>query len=184
MAEILDFKKINNAQIIKRLKQGEIFIFPTDTVYGLGCNALKPASVEELKKVIMKKTPFSVIAPNKEWIYSNLRVQNKNYVKKLPGPFTFIMQKKGRALSRNLNVEGNKLAVRIPNHDFAKLVTRAGIPFVMLNVFSNGKPVRDIGKIPWYIKRKVDVILDDGFLGGHPSSIIDLSEKIAKIIRL
>ena len=184
MSEVLDFKKINKTKVIKRIKQGEIFIFPTDTVYGLGCNALKSASVSELQKVIRKKTPFSVIAPNKEWIYKNLKVRNKNYVKRLPGPFTFIMQKKGRSLSRNLNVEGDRLAVRIPNHSFSKLVGKAGVPFVMLNVFSGKRPVRDIKKIPWQIKRKVDVILDDGFLGGHPSSIIDLSNEIAKIIRL
>ena len=81
-------------------------------------------------------------------------------------------------------MEGDRLAVRIPDHNFSKLVSKAGIPFVMLNMFSGKRPVRDIKKIPWHIKRKVDITLDDGFLGGHPSSIIDLSNDIAKIIRL
>lgn len=184
MSEILDFKKIKKAQIIKRIKQGEIFVFPTDTVYGLGCNALKSSSVSELQKIVGKKPPFSIIAPNKAWIYKNLKVANKNYIKRLPGPFTFIMKKKGRALSRNLNLEGDRLAIRIPDHDFSKLISKAGVPFVMLNIFSRRKPVRDAKRVPWTVKRKVDVILDDGFLGGHPSSIIDLTGDIARIIRL
>ena len=181
MAETLDFKKLNKKDIVKRIKQGEIFVFPTDTSYGLGCNALKPNSIESLRKI--SNVPFSIIAPNKTWINKNLKVHNKNYIKKLPGPFVFIMKKKGRPVSKNLNFSNDKLAIRIPDHSFSDIVKKANVPFVMLNIFNSGRVVRDINNLPWIVKRKVDIILDDGFLGGHPSSIIDITEEIAKIIR-
>ena len=128
--------------------------------------------------------PFSIIAPNKEWIYKNTKILNKNYIKKLPGPFVFIVEKKGRSLSRNLHFSDERIAVRIPDHEFSDLINKANVPFVMLNIFNNKKAVRSIDKIPWGIKRKADIILDEGFLGGHPSSIIDITNKVAKIIRV
>ena len=54
----------------KKLKEG-IFIIPTDTVYGLSCNAKSPKLVENLRKIKKSKQPFSVIAPSKKWIYEN-----------------------------------------------------------------------------------------------------------------
>ena len=79
-------------QIEKAIKSGAVIIYPTDTVYGIGCNAKLKESVKrvrELKKQFDR--PFSVIAPSIEWIEKNLE-SKKEVRDKLPGPYTFILK--------------------------------------------------------------------------------------------
>lgn len=185
MNSIINFKEINKKEIINKIKSGELFVYPTDSVYSLGCNALKAASVQEIKKISKKEEnkPLSVIAPSKEWIYKNLKVSNKSYVQKLPGPFTFILEIKKRATARNVNLGWKTLGVRIPNHPFMELIRSANVPFITtsLNIDEN-KPVRNIKQIPNYIKKKVGLIIDDGYLPNYVSTVIDLTHVPPKIV--
>ncbi|MCD4759843.1 threonylcarbamoyl-AMP synthase [archaeon] len=186
MPEIIDFKDIDAKEIVKRMKAGEIFIYPTDTVYGIGCNAMKSGSVAEIRKIKRRNDdkPMSVIAPSKKWIYDNFEVNKKGYIQTLPGPFTFILNIKNRCVARNVNPKGGSLGVRIPYHAFTRLVKRANIPFITTSVnFSGRKPIREIKDISRAILRNVDVVIDDGFLHNHPSTLIDLTEEMAKIVR-
>ncbi|MFH1376757.1 MAG: L-threonylcarbamoyladenylate synthase [Candidatus Woesearchaeota archaeon] len=184
MPEIIDFKDINKNDIIKRIKAGEIFIYPTDTIYGIGCNALKPASVQLIKDIKKREDrPFSIIAPSKEWINKNLKVPNKSYIQKLPGPYTYILEIKKRATARNVNPGYKTLGVRIPNHPFTNLVKSANVPFITTSVnLSEQKPIRSIKEIPRSIKKKVDIIIDNGYLPNYPSTIIDLTHTPPKLI--
>lgn len=186
MPEIIDFNDVNAKEIVKHMKAGDIFIYPTDTVYGLGCNALKSGSVAEIRRI--KKSsdekPLSVIASSKKWIYDNFEVNKKSYVQTLPGPFTFILNMRSRCVARNVNPGGENIGVRIPFHAFTRLVKRANIPFITTSVnFSGGNPVREIKDIPRAILKHVDFVVDGGYLPNHPSTIIDLTGDMARIIR-
>jgi len=86
-------------------KKGKVFIYPTDTIYGLGCDALKEKAVEKIIRMKERKNkPMSIIAPNKEWIKENC-ILNKNaekWMKKLPGKYTLIMNLKNKKSISNL----------------------------------------------------------------------------------
>jgi tRNA threonylcarbamoyl adenosine modification protein (Sua5/YciO/YrdC/YwlC family) len=185
MPELINFDEINKADIVRRIKAGEIFIYPTDTIYGLGCNALKQGAVQLIKEIKRRDDkPLSVIAPNKQWINKNLEVNNKHFVRKLPGPYTYIMKIKKRGVARNVNPGLKTLGVRIPNHPFTDLIKKAGVPFITTSVNLSGRaPVRDLSKVPKSILKRVDVVVDDGFLHNYPSTLIDLTGEIPKIIR-
>ena len=185
MPEIVNFDEIKKADIVKRIKQGEIFIYPTDTIYGLGCNALKQGSVQLIREIKKRDNkPLSVIAPNKQWIYKNLKVNNKHFIKKFPGPYTYILEIKKRGVARNVNPGSKTLGVRIPDHPFTNLIKMANVPFITTSVKLSGKkPVRDLSKIPKEILKKVDIMIDNGFLHNYPSTVIDLTGKIAKIVK-
>jgi tRNA threonylcarbamoyl adenosine modification protein (Sua5/YciO/YrdC/YwlC family) len=185
MPDIYQFTEINKSEIVRRIKQGEIFIYPTDTVYGLGCNALKQGSVQIIKQIKERDNkPLSVIAPNKQWIYRNFKVNNKHFIQKLPGPYTYILEIKKRCVARNVNPGLKTLGVRIPNHEFTNLIKRSNVPFITTSVNISGKkPIRDLSKIPRKILKYVDVIIDDGYLHNYPSTIIDLTSEIAKIVK-
>ncbi|MBS3172119.1 Sua5/YciO/YrdC/YwlC family protein [Candidatus Woesearchaeota archaeon] len=183
MVEFVDFDKIDVEDIVNRIRQGEIFIYPTDTVYALGCNALKPASVAAIRQIVHSK-PLAIIAPNKKWIFENLIVNKKSYIQTLPGPFTFILTMKKRCVARNVNPGHDNLGVRIPYHAFTRLVQKADVPFVIVNISSiNEKPIRDIKKVSRLILKKVNVAINDGFLTNHVSTIIDITEDMAKIVK-
>jgi L-threonylcarbamoyladenylate synthase len=182
--KVVKFNKIREREIINQIKKGSIFIYPTDTVYGLGCNALNNESVKKIRSIKQSKKPFSIIAHDKQWIYRNFEVK-RQYIQRLPGPFTFILRQKKRMFSYEVNLGLESLGVRIPNHPFTKLIQKTKVPFITTSVNKTGnKHILSVNKIPKYISKNVDYIIDSGELGNNPSVIIDLTSKIAKIIRL
>ncbi len=180
MPDYINFKDLDET-IIKRIKSGDIFIHPTDTIYGLGCNALIEESVNRIREIKKSDKPFSVIAPNKQWIYKNLEVKNKNYIKKLPGPYTFVLKTKKKIVAKNINLGMKTLGIRIPDHNFTRFIK---VPFVTTSVNLTGKkPIIDIKNISRKILDNVDIVIDDSILDNKPSTVIDLTEKIPKILR-
>ena len=186
MVEIIPLQEIDEKYLIERVEAGDIFIYPTDTVYGLGCNAVNSNSVLDLKAIKKRDSnkPLSVIAPSKKWIYDNFEISKKSYVQTLPGPFTFIFNVKKNSVSREVNPGKNTLGVRIPHHPFTRLIQRAKIPFITTSVNLSGKrPIREIKNIPKSILKKVDFVIDGGFLHNQPSTIIDLTQEMPKIVK-
>jgi L-threonylcarbamoyladenylate synthase len=172
-------------RVISEMAKGSVFIYPTDTIYGLGCNALSLEAVEMIRQIKGTGNPFSVIAPSMEWIEENLVVKFPGYLKKmLPGPYTLIMEKKDPAFLKEASPTST-LGVRVPDHDIVTLVGEAGVPFVTTSVNISGYPyTRRIKDTPEEILEGVDVIIDSGPISGKPSRIMDLTgEKPAEIER-
>jgi L-threonylcarbamoyladenylate synthase len=164
----------NKKEIIKLIKKGKIFIYPTDTIYGLGCNAYKKSSVKRIKKIKKreKDKPLSIIAPSKKWILKNLKVKEEFLNKYLPGKYTLILKKKNSKFLEYVSKK-NTLGIRIPDNKFTKLIEEAEVPFITTSVnISKRKPIIDLREISDEILRKVDVIINSGKLSGRPSDLI------------
>ncbi len=185
MPKIIKLGKIKEKEIIKAIKQGQIIIYPTDTIYGIGCDALNTESVLRIRMIKNREVdkPFSIIAPSKQWIIKNFEV-NPAYIERLPGPFTFLLRtKKERLVSNHVTSNANVLGVRIPDHPFTKVIQKAKIPFITTSVNQSGEQlISDIKKIPDKIAKQVNLIIDGGILNNKPSTIIDLTGKIPRII--
>jgi len=176
-------KKIN--EITAEDLKTKIIVYPTDTVYGVGCNALDSALVDkvcEIKKRDRGK-PISVIAPSKEWILRNFACAEGAIDKYLPGAYTLVLKKKNPGFLKGVSV-GNSVGVRIIMHDFQNVVSLVGVPFVTTsaNVSGDESPT-SFGRISEEVKNKVDVLIDGGKLSGKPSKVIDLTEDKERIIR-
>ena len=158
-----------------------IFVYPTDTIYGIGCNALSKEAVGKIRKAKERiKNPFSVIAPSKEWIKENCIV-NKNaeeWIAKLPGPYTLVLKIKKKCVAENVAPGLKSLGVRIPNHWFSNFVHEIGIPIVTT---SANKAQQDfmtsLEDLDSDIACKVDFVIYEGEKKGKPSRIIDLTDK-------
>ncbi|MEA3378595.1 MAG: L-threonylcarbamoyladenylate synthase [Nanoarchaeota archaeon] len=183
MAEIIKIGDINPKYIIERIKEGDVFIYPTDTIYGLGCNALDSKAVNRIRDIKKRNDkPFSVIAPSKRWILDNFKIK-KAYVDKLPGPFTYVMKAKKKNLVCKEVAKGT-IGVRIPDHPITKLIQKSKMPFVTTSVnLAQKKPYLKIKKISNKIKKKVDIIIDNGDLDNSPSTVFDFTEEFPRIIR-
>ncbi|HII71693.1 TPA: Sua5/YciO/YrdC/YwlC family protein [Candidatus Woesearchaeota archaeon] len=164
------------------IKEGAVFIYPTDTLYGIGCNAKKPGPVRAIREVKgRERGPFSVIAPSKEWIRENCRVVGR-WLDRLPGAYTLIMKMKKRCVSTE--VSRGSLGVRMPKNWFAGVVEEAGVPIVTTSVNRHGeRPLVSLKKVPQDIKSVVDFAVDDGLISGRPSTLVVLTGKKAKIIK-
>ena len=185
MPKIMQMGTLKEREIVKEIKKGAIFIYPCDTIYGLGCNALNEASVRRLREIKQRSDkPFSVISQSKKWILRNFEAR-KSYVNRLPGPYTFVMRPKKRNLLSDEVTRGNgTVGVRIPDHPFIKVIQKAKVPFVTTSVnFAGQRPATDVSKIPSEIVNSVDYIIGDIVLDNAPSTIIDLTGLIPRIIK-
>ncbi len=165
--------------------KGKIFVYPTDTIYGIGCDATNDTSVLKIRKIKNRdKKPFSIIAPSKKWIFQNFEVKHKDLLNKLPGPFTFVMKLKNKsAISKHVSYT-DKVGIRIPNNSFTRKVQRSGKPFVTTSVNVSGEPhLVNPSKIKANIYQKIDILVDEGNLSGKPSTVFDLTENKPKILR-
>ncbi len=169
-----------SAETIERLKK-EIFIYPTDTIYGIGCDATNEELAEKIRKIKKRDDkPFSVIAPSKEWILKNFKTDKETLEQYLPGPYTLILEKIEKDFLNWISA-GEFIGVRIPAHNFTRKLQRLKIPIVTTSVNLSGeKFANSIGEINPIILQKVDLVIDGGFLSGKPSTLIKNGEIIKR----
>ncbi|MBU0628628.1 MAG: threonylcarbamoyl-AMP synthase [Nanoarchaeota archaeon] len=179
-----DEVEVNKQVILEVAKNGAVFIHPTDTIYGLGCNALREDCVEEVRRIKERPdTPFSVIAPSKQWIKENCVVSHEaeKWIKKLPGPYTLILKSKN-TVAKNIAPGLDSLGVRIPEHWFSKVVEELGFPVVTTSANkSGGDFMTSLDNLDDGIKPKVEFVIYEGEKHGRPSNIIDLTGQEVKV---
>jgi L-threonylcarbamoyladenylate synthase len=165
----------------EKIKEGKIFIYPTDTIYGIGCDATNINSVEKIKELKGrdKDKPLSVIAPSIEWIEENL-VVDCEFGKYLPGPYTPILKKKNPDFLKHVSI-GDSLGVRIPACDFTKEIETAGVPFITTSVNLSGEPFAvSLKDVKEEIKKKIDIFVDSGELNGRPSTLVINGQEVKR----
>jgi L-threonylcarbamoyladenylate synthase len=167
---------LNHKEKIKKdILKGAIFIYPTDTIYGIGCNALDNKAVNKIRELKSRATnPFSIIAPGKKWIKDNCIISDENWLNNLPGAYTLIMEMKSKkAVSSHVNPGIKTLGVRIPDNWFSKIVEEIGVPVVTTSVNKTGEPyMTTIEDIDEDIKHAVDYIFYEGEKDGKPSTLV------------
>ncbi len=171
---------ISDERIVSWVLEGKVFIYPTDTVYGLGCDATNESAVQRIREIKGSTKPFSVVAPSKQWIRKYCRYGKE--LEKLPGPYTFLYTSTAQVACNN---HSGILGIRLPAHPFTAYIAQAGVPFVTTSVNRTGeRPIQQIQDVPQEILQKVDIIVNVGPIRGKPSTIIDYSQDEAKTVRL
>ena len=165
---------------VKRLsglaKAGAIIIYPTDTVYGIGCDATNPRAVARLRKAKQRPDkPFSVIAPTKKWVRDNCSIDKEaeKWLHKLPGPYTLILKMKRQCVAKNVSTK--TLGVRLISHWFQRVVKKTGKPFVTTSANVSGRGHGSTKKDFALLAPKVDEVIFDGALKNKPSQVVDLT---------
>jgi len=183
--------ELRKHELAERILKGAIFIHPTDTIYGLGCNALLPEAVKKIRELKnAHEQPFSVIAPSKTWIELNCIISEKaaKWLERLPGPYTLILPLKNeKAIAREVNNGIGTLGVRIPKHWISEFVSFLGFPVITTSVNKAGSAfMTSLENLDHDIKAHVDFIIYDGELFGKPSTIVHLEEtrKLLRVIPL
>lgn len=165
---------------LEEIEKGKIFVYPTDTIYGIGCDATNSKSVLKIREIKKRdEKPFSVIAPSKNWILDNCLINSENdWLKKIPGKFTLILKlTRKNCVAEEVNSRKETLGVRIPDNWFAEVVSDFGKPFVTTSVNLSGeKPISSIEDLKEDLREEIDYFIDDGRLEGSPSTIVDLTE--------
>ena len=179
-------------KVVEVLKKGGLVIYPTDTVYGLGCDITNIKALEriaQIKGVKLEKSNFSFVCED----LSNL----SDYVKQidtstfkvlkraLPGPYTFILP--GSKSLPNPFKKRKTVGIRVPDNSIAlALVSALGNPIVSTSI-RDEDDIIEYTTDPELILEKwdnrVDIVIDGGYGGNEASTIVDLSEDTPQIVR-
>ena len=178
---------INKA--IDVLKDGGVIIYPTDTVYGFGCDIFNRDALERVFAIKQDSGTklFSFVIPNLKDISKYAKVSDYAYKSMkhlLPGPYTFILPA-AREVPKKLWSKRETVGIRIPKHNVALTLTKElGNPIISTSVTNRkGEILYDPLEIKMVFNSQVDLMLASGNLQGEPSSIIDLSTDSPEIIR-
>ena len=175
------------------LRDGGIMIFPTDTVYGLGCDIFNARAVEKvarIKGISIEKANFSFICYDLSHLSDFARhVSNPTFklMKQcLPGPFTFILEA-SHNVPRVFRNKKKTIGIRIPdNHIIRAVVKELGHP-VLTTSIHNEDEILDYITDPELIHEKyeklVDAVIDGGYGNIHPSTVIDCSGDEPVLVR-
>lgn len=179
------------AKVVEILKDGGLVIYPTDTVYAIGCDALNVRAVEricELKGVNPMKSQLSVICYDLSNISEYAKVSNyifKVLKKNLPGPFTFILPSGSRLpkIFRNRKEVG----IRVPDNNIIRtLVRELGNPVLTMSLRDDDDIV-EYSTDPELIEEKygniVDCVVDGGYGGLEPSTVVSCIDDGIEIVR-
>lgn len=171
------------------LNKGGVIIYPTDTVYGIGCDISNKNAVERIFQIKARKAkkPFSFICSNLKHISHYAEVSDTNYriLKRfLPGPYTFILPAT-KYVPQLLRTKQKTVGIRIPDHPVAlEIVKELGNPLLSTSANLEGE---DVITSPYDINRVfgklVDMILECGALSNMPSSVISLTGEKVEILR-
>ena len=179
--------KISIRKARKALQQGEVIIYPTDTLYGLGADIFNREAVKKVFRIKGRefKAPLSVMVSSLKEI-KNLAWVNKEQGRLmsalLPGPFTFILKKKAK-VSKILTGGKKTIGIRIPD---SKVCQQLSKKFPITTTSANIAGFRSslsIKKIIKEFSQQVNLVLKGEGLTGQPSIIIDLTEKPFKFFR-
>ena len=171
------------------LKNGGVIVYPTDTLYGFGCDAKNESAIEKINAIKSRKAPMSVLAPNRgiaaKWM--NISQNDKNIVlEKLGGSTTIIVPVNDGITSPSITGDKQTLGVRIPDHKFCQKLSEAyPNPITTTSVNrTRQEPLTNPEKILSEFSREIDLIIDDGIIESSGSTIYNFQDRKLKIIRL
>ncbi len=179
-------------RVVEVLKKGGLIIYPTDTVYGLGCDITNIKALErvaKIKGIKLEKANLSFVCHD----LSNL----SDYVKQidtsvfkilkraLPGPYTFILP--GAKSLPNPFKKKKTVGIRVPENNIAlEIVKQLGNPIISTSIYDEDEVIEyttDPELILEKWQNKVDLVIDGGYGGNEPSTVIDLSQEEPIVLR-
>lgn len=180
-------------EIVNCLKKGGVIIYPTDSVYSIGCDLNNKRAIEKvarLKGVKLRKANFSLICYDlstlgdytKQFSRSVFKAMNKA----LPGPYTFILNASNR-VPKLFDSNKKEIGIRIPNNPIPRrIVFELGNPLIATSVHDDDEVLEyttDPQLIYEKFKHQVDMVIDGGYGNNEASTVVDCTNDEIEIIR-
>jgi len=179
-------------KVVQVLRDGGLVIYPTDTVYAIGCDALNVRAVEKIckmKNIDPRKVNLSIICYDLSNISEYVKVDNSTFKlmkRNLPGPFTFILNANNNLpkIYKNRKTVG----IRVPDNNIIReLVRESGNPILTTSIHDDEDEIIEYFTDPELIHEKyeneVDIVIDGGMGGIEPSTIVDCTVDEYVIVR-
>ncbi len=173
--------------VLECLNDAGVIVYPTDTVYGIGCDIRQKKALEKVYRVKRMKDdqPVSFVCPDLGDIARYALVEDSAYRvmrRLLPGPYTFILQA-SREVPKMVMRPRKTVGIRVPHHEVAlTLVRELGSPILSTSASLDGEQLNDPDDLMEKFKQ-ADLVLDAGWGGLEPSTIVDLTGGSPVVVR-
>ena len=179
------------ARAVDVLSQGGVIIYPTDTVYGIGCSVFDKDAIERIYRIKRQDSnkPFSFICSDLSHISEYARVSNPAFrlMKQLiPGPYTFVLPaSRLKQLPKSMISKRKTVGIRVPDNTICQaIVKELGHPILSASVLdSAGEVMNNPESIKELYAHEVNLILDGGIILSAPSTVLDMTDELPVVIR-
>lgn len=179
------------ARAVEILHEAGVIIYPTDTVYGIGCSVFNKNAIERIYRIKQqdRHKPFSFICSDLSHISEYAKVSNPAFrlMKHLiPGPYTFVLPaSRLKQLPKSMISKRKTVGIRVPNNAICLAIVRElGHPILSASVTDeHGEVMNNPELIKDLFESKVDLILDGGVVLSEPSTVLDLTDEQPVIVR-
>lgn len=179
-------------KVVDLLRHGGVIIYPTDTVYGIGCDITKARAVERvarIKGIKLEKARFSFICSDLSHLSDYAKVDNTTFKMMkayLPGPYTFILSA-SHQVPKSIKHKRKTVGIRIPdNNIILEIVRQLGNP-ILTTSLKEDDDILEYPTDPELIFEEyrdlVDIVIDGGYGGITPSTILDCSGEVPELVR-
>ena len=178
-------------QAVSIIDRGGLVIYPTDSSYALGCHIGDKSAMERIQRIrqLDSKHHFTLVCSDLSEIGSYAKVSNSDYrlMKSLtPGPYTFLLRATSEVPRRLMNPKRKTIGVRVPNNNIVHaMLLELGQPIMsstLIPVDSN-QAMDDALEIRAAYEHSVDLVIDGGFCGIEPTTVINLIDSVPVVSR-
>lgn len=179
----------NIQRVVDCLRQGGVIIYPTDTIYGIGCDIFNPKGIKKIQQIKQRdaRKPFSFICSDLAEVANYAQVSNfafKIMKRHFPGPFTFVLEA-SKIVPDSLCTKQKTVGIRIPDNAICQaIVKELGHPLVTTSANLSGEEtLQDPLLIEDSMGRLVDFVVDGGITLGEASTVISLLDDRIEVLR-
>jgi len=178
-------------QVVNVLHDGGVIVYPTDSAYALGCHIGDKTAMERIRRIrdIDEKHELTLVCRDLSEIATYAKVGKPQYrlLKSLtPGPYTFILTATREVPKRLQNPKRRTIGLRVPNNPIAlQILELLNEPIMSSSLIMPGEklPLVEVEEIIEKLKHQVDLVVDGGFCGIEPTTVIDLVEIEPVLVR-
>ena len=179
------------AKAVEIINKGGVVVYPTDSSYAIGCSLGNKKAAERIRKIrqLNKDHNFTLVCSDLSEIAQYSKVDNINYrllKAQTPGPYTFILAATGEVPKRLQNARRKTIGLRIPDNAITQaLLAELQAPLMSSTLIMPDEdfPMTDPYQIQLHLENHVDLIIDGGYSGHLPTTVIDLTEDHPVVLR-
>ncbi|WP_370280155.1 L-threonylcarbamoyladenylate synthase [Pontibacterium sp.] len=178
-------------QAVEIINRGGVIVYPTDSAYALGCHLGDKSALEKIKRIrqLDDKHNFTLVCRDLSEIGTYAKVGNQSYrilKSHTPGAYTFILKATSEVPRRLLHPKRRTIGLRIPENEIAlELMRELGEPIMSTSLILPGEtdPMMDPYEIREVLQHQVDLVIDGGYCGMEPTTVVNLVDDTPEIIR-
>ena len=178
-------------QAVDIIRAGGVVVYPTDSAYALGCHIGDKAALDRIRRIrrLDDRHNFTLVCRDLSEIATYARVDNRVYrmlKSSTPGPYTFILRATSEVPRRLMHAKRKTVGLRVPDNPIAlALLEDLDEPLMSVTLIMPGDeyPLIDPYDIRETLEHEVDLVIDGGFCGMEPTTVVDLADEVPLILR-